>query len=264
MTEQREPIFNLPGPVLSLIAVLVAVHLVRLYVFDLDQDIEFLATFAFVPARYTDPAAAAFFPGGAIAGAADFITYGFIHADWTHLVVNSIWMAAFGSALARRFGTGRFFLFSAVTAAGAAVAHLSSHWNEAMPMVGASGAISGHMAAAVRFVFVDKGPVGVLRRHDREAFRQPALTLWRAFSDKRALAMIVAFFAVNLLFGSIQLPIMGEDQELAWQAHIGGFVLGLLLFPLFDPIGTKQKPLEFGYRFDFPRDDGDGPNGPTQ
>src|SRR5262245_65853199 len=80
-----------------------------------------------------------------------FVTYAFIHADWTHLLVNSIWLLPFGSAVARRFGAVRFLAFFAVAAAAGAALHLATHAGEQFPMIGASAAISGTMAAAMRF-----------------------------------------------------------------------------------------------------------------
>ncbi|MEZ5841047.1 MAG: rhomboid family intramembrane serine protease [Hyphomicrobiales bacterium] len=235
MSARREPILNLPNVITTLILLMGLVHFVRSKLVSEELDLEFLATFAFIPVRYLLPAAEDPFPGGTAAEIADFVTYAFIHGDWTHFLVNAVWLAAFGSAVAWRFGALRFLAFSAITAAAAAGIHMLTHWGEAVPLVGASGAISGHMAAAVRFVFVERGPLGAIRGQGPARFRRPAISLARAFLDRRALAMIVAFFVVNFLFGSISLPMMGEDQVMAWEAHLGGFVAGLVLFRFFRP-----------------------------
>ncbi|MGY3444681.1 membrane associated rhomboid family serine protease [Bradyrhizobium sp. USDA 4473] len=50
------------------------------------------------------------------------------------------------------------------------------------------------------------------------------------------LAFLAIWFGVNILFGATSLSLGGEDTVVAWQAHIGGFLAGLLLFSLFDPI----------------------------
>ena len=126
------------------------------------QDIEFLLSFAFIPARYdTSVVLGGALPGGG-ADVWTFVTYALIHADWTHLGVNAVWLLPFGSAVARRFGTLRFLAFFAVTAAAGAALHLATHAGEQFPMIGASAAISGTMAAAMRFAFQRGGPLGLV------------------------------------------------------------------------------------------------------
>ena len=104
-------------------------------------------------------------------------------------------------------------------------------------VLGASAAVSGAMGAATRFVFrPNDEPVRLFDRARLEdAFRQPALSLRRTLTTKAPLLFIVFWFATNLLLGYV--PAIGGvgDGPIAWQAHIGGFLAGLLLFPLFDP-----------------------------
>ena len=59
-------------------------------------------------------------PGGLGADIWTFVTYAFIHGDWTHLGLNGVWLLAFGTPVARRFGMARFLAFFAVTAAAGA------------------------------------------------------------------------------------------------------------------------------------------------
>ena len=82
-------------------------------------------------------------PAASAAEVWTFVTYALLHADWTHLTVNSVWLLAFGSAVAWRFGTARFLGFFAMTAAAGAAAHLVLHIGEPLPLVGASAALSG-------------------------------------------------------------------------------------------------------------------------
>ena len=165
MRAPSEPIFNVPAAVTATIAALVLVHGVRLWVLTPEQDIEFLLRFSFIPARYD----ATVLPQGAVPGGlgADiwsFITYAFIHGDATHLGLNCVWLLAFGTPIARRFGAMRFAGFFALTAAAGAAAHLATHQNAFVPMVGASASISGFMAAAMRFAFQRSGPLGLIGR----------------------------------------------------------------------------------------------------
>jgi len=236
----REPLFNIPPVVIAVLAVLVLVHAMRTWVFSEQQDIEFLLSFAFIPARYdTSTILGGVLPGGG-ADVWTFFTYALIHADWIHLGVNAVWLLPFGSAVARRFGALRFLAFFAVTSAAGAALHLATHAGEQFPMIGASAAISGAMAAAMRFVFQRGGPLGLLGRFDEGAYRVPAIPLRNVLADARVVLFLVVWFGINILFGLGSLPITGSEQTVAWQAHIGGFLAGLLLFSWFDP--TPQLP----------------------
>ena len=242
---QREPLFNIPSVVLILTAALALIHFVRTALLTEAQDIQFLLTFAFLPARYDS----SILPGGSLPGglAADiwtFVTYALIHADWTHFGVNAIWLLPFGTAVARRFGVLRFLAFFAVTAAAGAGMHLLTHAGEQAPMIGASAAVSGTMAAAMRFAFQHGGPLGMLRESDDGAYRVPALPLTGVFSDARVLMFLAVWFGINILFGLGSIPLTGSGQTVAWQAHIGGFLAGLILFSWFDPVLPRSD--DFG------------------
>ena len=242
VTRPSEPLINVPSVVVSMIAVFGIVHAVRELILSAQQDVEFLWLFAFIPARYT-PAVLAVdtLPGGLGADVWTFVTYALLHGDLTHLAINVIWLLPFGTAVARRFGSARFLaLFAASAAAGAGV-HLLTHPGELLPMIGSSAAVSGFMAAAIRFVFQAGGPLGVFRGGEAPIYHVPAVPLREALRDPRILAFLVVWFGLNALFGVGSVGILGVDQPVAWQAHIGGFLAGLLLFPLFDPVTAARR-----------------------
>lgn len=226
----RQPVLNVPGVVAALSAIMAAIQLIR-GVLSEAADIEILALFAFIPARY---AAVPEFelPGGIGAQIWTFVTYALLHGGWVHLGVNLVWLLAFGTPVARRFGTPRFLMFCAVTAAAGALAHLVSYPGAMVPMIGASAVVSGAMAAAVRFAFAPGGPLGP--RTYGSFGHLPAVPLTRALREPRVLVFILVWVGLNFLFGvGVSLP--GAEGEIAWQAHLGGFFAGLLLFSLFDP-----------------------------
>ena len=244
---KREPLFNIPPVVVALLTVLALIHAVRTLALSDEQDVEFLLTFAFIPARYdTSVVLGGVLPGGFGAELWTFVTYALIHADWTHFGVNAVWLLPFGSAVARRFGALRFLAFVAVTATAGAAMHLVTHAGEQFPMIGASAAISGTMAAAMRFAFQRGGPLSFWRDGDTAAYRVPALPLTGVLSDPRVLAFLAVWFGINILFGLGSLPITGGDQVVAWQAHIGGFLAGLFLFSWFDPAPREPRTEDIG------------------
>jgi membrane associated rhomboid family serine protease len=261
MTQPRERIFNVPLIVLIAVVVLVGIQGLREFLTP-EQNADLLAQFSFVPGRFTyafDPQRissvyetlantdevqaeiARFFLGDGKPLWWTTVTYAFLHGSWTHVGFNCLWLVAFGAAVARRFGAGRFLIFSLFAALAGALAHYLTHMDDLQPVVGASAVVSAAMAAAARFVFQPGAPLGETlgfgdRRLDHDhAYRQPALSLRAIFSDRRALAFLVIWLLANFLFGvTPALPGLG-NMTVAWEAHIGGFLLGLLGFRLFDP-----------------------------
>jgi membrane associated rhomboid family serine protease len=239
---RRERMLNVPAAIVVLLAVLGLVQLLLTFVLTAEQTTEFLLLFAFIPARYdfsvlSDVA----WPGGWAADIWTFVTYALIHANFSHLIFNAVWLLAFGSPVARRFGPLRFMAFMAMTAAAGAAVHLATHFGELLPMVGASAAISGAMAAASRFAFQRGGPLEMWR--DRaEACRVPAAPLSVSLRDARVIAFLLVWFGVNILFGVFSMGMPGVEQAIAWQAHIGGFLAGLLAFAAFDPVPAAVDP----------------------
>jgi membrane associated rhomboid family serine protease len=233
---RREPILTLPGALTAYVVLLAVIHVVRLLLpFDTDDLV--VEMFGFIPKRYDTTLLDVTFPGGAGAKVWSFVSYSLLHANFTHIGFNVLWLLPFGSALARRFGAARFFLFMAVTAAAGALAHLVSHEHAVAPMIGASASVSGAMAAAIRFAFVRGSFLSFSRGDADAAARVPALSLLDALRNRRVLGFLAVWFGVNIIFGIGSIAIGGtEGVSIAWQAHIGGFLAGLMLFSLFDPV----------------------------
>ena len=229
MQAQREPIFNVPGSVVALIGVFVGVHLVRQFLPVADDDWLTIAL-AFVPARYTGLASQ--LPGGDIAAATSFLTHMLVHGDVVHLMFNSAWFLAFGGAIALRIGSLRFLAFTAFTGIVGALTFLAFHFGDLIPVVGASGAVSGMMGAVMRFLFsaIDMGSFTLLREAPRSVPMMPLVT---ALQDRRVLAVTAIYLLLNAItaFG---IPGISAGGEIAWEAHLGGYFAGLLAFGLFD------------------------------
>jgi membrane associated rhomboid family serine protease len=233
--QPREPILTLPAALTAYIALLVVIHAVRMLLPD-DIDDLVIEMFGFIPKRYDSTLLDVTFPGGTGAKVWSFVTYSLLHANLSHIGFNVLWLLPFGSALARRFGAIRFFVFMAVTAAAGALAHFITHEHAVAPMIGASASVSGTMAAAIRFAFVQGSFLSFSRGDADAAARVPALSLSHALRNGRVLGFLAVWFAVNIIFGVGSIAIGAEGASVAWQAHIGGFLAGLLLFTLFDPV----------------------------
>ena len=225
------PAFNLPRAVLLLGALLVVVHLIRSQLLSTDQDYWVLNVFAFVPvfyqvdpARLMQPLSIYWSP----------VTHGLLHGDWTHLIVNLVWLAAFGSAVARRLGSLRFVLFMILATAAGAAAHFLFHQMGNSPVIGASGAVSACMGAAVRFAFAPGQPIEL-------AIRRPAVSLLQSLQNRGIMTFVIIWFAFNFLAGSGILP-LGVEGQIAWEAHMGGFLFGWVCFAVFDPVPRFRQP----------------------
>ena len=234
MNSRSEPIFDIPGVVLAIIAVCALVLAGQTFLLDDFENVAFNYCFGFVPARYDGAAV----PCGVGADVWSFVTYAFVHGDVAHLATNAIVFLIAGSVVARRLGNLRALGFFAVTAAGGAVLNLLVHWGETIPMVGASAAVFGFIAGAIRFAFQPGGPVAMSGRHDPAAYFVPAAPLTSALRNYRAVALIAAWLALNVvdaLVGS------SGAYRVSWEAHIGGFLTGLLVFSAFDPVPARAS-----------------------
>lgn len=214
----REPVFNLAPMVVAFIALCVGIHAVRALLLDVEQDLWLIVRFAFIPLRYS---------GDYLLDLYAFVSplsYSLLHGGFGHLAVNMVWLAAFGSPLALRIGATRLILFWCATALGAVALHFALYADSATPLVGASGAISGMMGAAARFGF------RVDRRARVPAFAGAILSIAQVLRSRTVLIFLGVWMVVNVVAGIG----LGGDSQIAWEAHIGGFVVGFLAVRLFD------------------------------
>ena len=209
----REPMFNVPWPVLALIAALIATHVWR----EMAQ--AGVASFALTEPDFR---AGRWWP---------LISYMFVHASWVHLLMNGAFTLAFGAPVARFLGGGArgaaaffaFFLTCGVIAALAYAGVLSL--SEAAPwaLVGASGAASGLMGAAVRLI-EGRGALGPVR-------------------GRTVAAMTFGWIALNAVLGLSGLTPGAGGAPVAWEAHIFGYLAGLALIGLFARAAGAPAPL---------------------
>jgi len=199
-----------PAVILWLIAALVAAHLVRI---ALDPSDAVIAEYAFIPARYAHGFAS-------VSLIIPFVSYMFLHANFAHLAINCVWLLALGPVVARRFGVLLFLAFFLICGIAGALALLALDWQSQAAAIGASGAISGLMGAAIRLMPIAGSPPPA----------RPAPLLSRP-----VLVFTATWVVLNLVLG---LSSLGADLTgggaIAWQAHIGGYFTGLFLVPVFD------------------------------
>lgn len=224
---------NAPNVIIGLAALFIGIH-AGTGLLSSERYLDVLIRYSFIPARYHFPGS---LPGSPISEWISPISHAFLHGNWLHVLTNSVWMLAFGSALAWRFKSVRFLLFSGACAAAGAAMHYLFNSDSLVPTIGASAAISGQMAAVGRFAFSAGGPLSrAARQQGEQAFLHPAEPFSQLLKNSSALIFIGVWFVMNLTFGLSDGGIAGEGSRIAWEAHMGGFLAGLALFPLFDPV----------------------------
>lgn len=146
------------------------------------------------------------------------LTSMFMHGGWGHILGNMLFLWVFGNNIEDSMGHIRFLVFYVVCGLAATFAHIFFSPASQLPMVGASGAISGIMGAYILLY-----PSARVRTYFPPFF----------FFRIRAVFFLMLWFALQL-FSAFNTPAMGEEGGVAVWAHIGGFVAGLLLIKAFD------------------------------
>jgi len=229
----RQPIFRAPAVVLWLIAALAGLHALRLWL-PTARAQDMVYEYALIPARYSHAFVASqaglapSWPGTVLERAVPFVSYMGLHNDWTHLVINSLWLLAFGPVVARRLGPLLFLVFFLICGVAGAFAYIAFNWGSPVPVVGASGAISGLMAAALRML------------PGQAPWAEPGSVPLAPIFSRQILIFTAVWAAINILAGVTGLGVGGESGLIAWQAHLGGFLAGLLLCGPFDALRPRQ------------------------
>ncbi|HZX10172.1 MAG TPA: rhomboid family intramembrane serine protease [Acidobacteriota bacterium] len=144
----------------------------------------------------------------------------FLHGSLFHLLGNMLYLWIFGNNIEDHLGSTRFILFYFVSGLGASMVHILFNFNSTTPVIGASGAIAGILGAYL-----------ILFPHAR------VLTFVFLIFIIRIIPIPAAFVLGIWFLG--QLLNVGLGGGVAWFAHIGGFLLGIVLIKQFSPRQPK-------------------------
>ena len=223
----REPIFNAPPVVVWLIGAVVAAYLLRAAASDLVNE-RILFALAFIPAQFSSGLVGGISLGGLVSLLLPIPGHLFVHGSFSHVALNCLWLLAFGPGVARRLGPARFLAFFFLCGAAAALAHLVLYWGATELLIGASGAVAGLMAAGMRILYGSRTIPYV---------PYPPLAPIRA---KPILFFAASWVGVNILFAFTSLGL--SDAPIAWAAHLGGFIMGLVSIDAFDQHAKETVP----------------------
>ena len=230
-TPQRQPIFNLPLAVLALCGLLLAIQAASDLVLNDSGRQDLLTWLAFIPYRLIDPTHA---DGGLWPLLWTPFTHAFLHAGWEHVGLNVVWLAIFATPITQRYGAVRMFALFLIGALAGAIGFAATTLPQVQILLGASGGIAALTGAAVRFIFQPPVVVTDEKTGERHFLGRKLATLSEFVRNPTARFFALVWIAINGIVPIIPMLTGNTDFQVAWQAHIGGFLAGLLLVPLLE------------------------------
>lgn len=185
--------------------VLIALN-VLVFFLELSGGDAFIQRWAFVPSRFL---------ANPVGDFPTLFTSMFMHAGWVHLLGNMLYLWIFGDNVEDRFGHATFTVFYLVCGLGATFAQMAVSMGSNVPNLGASGAIAGVLGSYL--LMFPRGRVNVLM--GRAIVPMPTL-------------VVLGFWIILQIFSSVGTFTASEQTEgggVAYMAHIGGFVVGMIL-----------------------------------
>ncbi len=191
------------------------------------DSLRFLVEFALIPRRYSDPQWA-IWHGLDPANRLPYLTMALLHGGWLHLILNMWTLWLFGRAVESRIGWPRFLLLYLLVGLAAAWAHVQVYPTSSSPVIGASGAVAGVLGAHLWLFVRSRVVVFVLVVVIPLFLRLPAV--WFG----------LAWLGLQLYMGTTALTQPAGGTNVAWWAHIGGCVAGLIAAPVLAP--PRRRP----------------------
>jgi membrane associated rhomboid family serine protease len=207
-----QPSYSTPFVTIAIIVanIMVFLHQVSLDPYELNH---FIARYAIIPDRFQY---------------SDLLSSAFLHGGWMHLIGNMWFLWIYGDNVEDVLGHGKYFLFYLLCAIAAGLVHVMLAPYSRVPTLGASGAIAGVMGA-----YMIKFP------HSRIITLVPIFIFFTTF-EIPAVIMLLYWFALQIFsgVGSIGYSNVSKGGGVAWFAHVGGFVAGMMLIYV---LGTRER-----------------------
>jgi membrane associated rhomboid family serine protease len=227
----RGRVFNAPGVVLLIAGATIAAFVILGF---LDRDVRRVVETAgaVIPAVFMGGSEA---NNGVLSMLSPLIAHMFLHGGIMHLLMNTFFLLAFGTPVARRMGAegalqsssafaaaSMFATFYLLSGVAGALLFIALHADQYIFLVGASGGVSGLLGGLVRFAFNRSTLFGPEEARTSPLLSRPVLA-WTTF--------ILAF---NNPVGAALLSPIAGGASIAWEAHLGGYFFGLLTYPFFE------------------------------
>ncbi|MBL8642176.1 MAG: rhomboid family intramembrane serine protease [Alphaproteobacteria bacterium] len=193
------PMFNIPPVTKRLTGILISIHfIVFMFSNTFEPNAASIASYfgGFTPAAWSGEIPFYWWTPFSI------LTFSFLHSGWMHLGFNSVMLVAVGSGLEKTIGPKQYLMIYVGTTCFAVLAHFLLYSSSTIPIIGASGGISGIFGAMI-----------VMMNQARSSVDKSRLT-----------PMILAYIGISVLIGLVGAP---DGASVAWVAHIGGFLSGV-------------------------------------
>lgn len=177
---------------------------------------EFIFTYGLVPARYSMPRISAYFTTGQ--QVIPFLTFMFMHGGFFHILGNMWFLYIFGDNVEDRLGHFRYLAFYLLCGLASGISHLVLNWTSQIPTIGASGAIAGVMGAY--FILYPKAKVLTL----------VPIFFFIQFVEIPAFLFLGFWILFQFLSAATS---SAQAGGIAWWAHVGGFIFGIIFLKLF-------------------------------
>ncbi len=188
-----------------------------------------IQTFGYMPARLLNPEAFGYAPWEV---GITLLSSLFLHGGFVHLFGNLIYLWVFGGAVEDELGHVRFFFLYLACGAAGSLTHTLLFANSTVPSIGASGSIAGLLGAFL-----------ILRPTARIVTLFPLVVYW-AMAEIPALLFLPVWFGMQFFSGFLSLQAARGTQEVtgvAWWAHVGGFVFGMLVAGIYKATRTHRR-----------------------
>jgi membrane associated rhomboid family serine protease len=160
-----------------------------------------------------------------------FLSSMFLHGGFMHLIGNMWFLWIFGDNIEDHLGHLRYLGFYLICGLGAGLTHLVFNWGSNIPTIGASGAVAGVLG-------------GYFLLYPRHKVLTLIPFIFIVMVELPAAVILIYWFVVQFFSGAASIGAT-QGGGVAWWAHVGGFVLGVVLILLF---GRRQSPPQVQYR----------------
>jgi len=166
-----------------------------------------------------------------------FVSSLFLHGGWFHLLGNMLFLWIFGDNVEDRLGHFRYLVFYLLSGIAASIGHILVNPDSTIPTIGASGAIAGVLGAYVLLYPLARVKTLIFIFIIIDIIELPAVIF------------IFLWFGMQLFNGLGSIMASQDDGGVAWFAHIGGFVAGIVLVNIFKKRKKEKRPPRF-YRYE--------------